>query len=149
MRNTPRYCVLFADDDLESATRVADRLPADYVCECARSMDEALAILESRRIDVAVIDVMLPDTRLTLSPHDTTATLLKKEDQVRQEVVEGPGLNLYQHIKERYAYIRCAIYSKLPPVRVYNWRSDLHIDCPVLSKPPNGTIDQLLTVIRG
>lgn len=59
--SSPRPVVLVADDDEDILTLVRVRLErAGYEVLCARDGAEAMAAAESRGLDAAVIDVMMP-----------------------------------------------------------------------------------------
>jgi DNA-binding response OmpR family regulator len=59
---TERPAILIVEDDVATATFLADNLTADgYDLRVARCLDEALRVLEREHIDLAVVDVGLPD----------------------------------------------------------------------------------------
>ena len=59
---TDRPAILIVEDDVATGTFLADNLTADgYDLLVARTLGEALAVLERENVDLAVVDVGLPD----------------------------------------------------------------------------------------
>jgi DNA-binding response OmpR family regulator len=59
---TERPAILIVEDDVATGTFLADNLTADgYELRVARTLADALRLLERERIDLAVVDVGLPD----------------------------------------------------------------------------------------
>ena len=59
---TDRPAILIVEDDVATGTFLADNLTADgYDLLVARTLGEALAVLERDHVDLAVVDVGLPD----------------------------------------------------------------------------------------
>jgi hypothetical protein len=103
-------------------------------------------MLDTLKIDVLVIDVYIAIRNY--SDLSSSSTELKRE--IREwlnESAREPGLALYSRVRKERPDIKPILYSRVPGLYLRNARLDLTIDCPIVRKPPAGTLEEIVSAV--